>query len=73
MENVRRLRDLIKPQRIDQNGLTGGSASNDSLVVPYCSSGYSKDASGSVHCASGYSTNLWCVSKPSKDDDEVLF
>jgi len=69
MENQKTLRSLIKPQRIDQHELNTNA--NNSLVVPYCSSGYSTGTSG-TSCSSGYSSNAWCVSSPAPDDD-VLF
>ena len=72
MEDVKRVRDLIKPQRVDQNDLNGNAGSPDgSLAVPYCASGYSTSG-GTSTCASGYSQNYWCISKPS-EENEVLF
>ncbi|WDF56223.1 hypothetical protein [Mucilaginibacter sp. KACC 22063] len=68
MNEQKKVRELIKPQRVDQNELNGGL--NQSLVVPYCGSGYSSGQTTS--CASGYSSNAWCVSTPTPEDD-VLF
>ncbi|QJB32209.1 hypothetical protein HF329_13090 [Chitinophaga oryzae] len=65
----KKVRDLIKPQRPELT--LKGSSEYRNLVVPYCSSGYSKTSSG-VTCSSGYSDNLWCNNKPA-DNDEVLF
>ena len=70
MNEQKKVRELIKPQRVDQNEFNGGL--NQSLVVPYCASGYSSNPDGSSKCASGYSSNPWCVSSPAPDDD-VLF
>lgn len=73
MQAEKKFRDLIKPQRVDQEDLTvEGKLLKQNLVVPYCASGYSTDGNGGVSCASGYSTNLWCTSKPTEGDD-LLF
>jgi len=73
MQSGKKFRDLIKPQRVDQDDLSGDSSVlNQSLVVPYCSSGYSSTGGNSISCASGYSSNIWCTSKPDEGDD-LLF
>ncbi|HMI60057.1 MAG TPA: hypothetical protein VK518_04090 [Puia sp.] len=73
MQTEKKVRDLIKPQRVDQNQFAGESkVQNQSLVVPYCGSGYTTWSDGTVSCASGYSSNLWCTSKPTEGDD-LLF
>ncbi|RAJ08328.1 hypothetical protein LX64_00976 [Chitinophaga skermanii] len=69
MENTKKVRDLVKPQAVNQN--YAGTTEQQNLVVPYCSSGYSTSSSGSS-CKSGYSSNLWCTSNPN-EGDEILF
>ncbi|GAA4272634.1 hypothetical protein U6A24_09210 [Aquimarina gracilis] len=64
MKENQKIRELIKPQMFDQSEI------NDNLVTPFCSSGYSSQGS-TVQC-SGYSTNLWCVSSPTEEDDILL-
>lgn len=61
MKNKLKVRELIKPSQ-------SGVENKD--VVPYCT-GYSRTAS-STTCNSGYSTNLWCVTKPASEDEVLL-
>jgi hypothetical protein len=65
MKNEKKVRELIKPQKFDQK------AFNESLAVPYCGSGYTTTGD-STSCSSGYSSNMWCTSSPT-EEDEVLF
>lgn len=72
MQSEKKFRDLIKPQRLDQKDLSDdASHMNQNLVIPYCDGGYSS-TSGGVSCPQSYSTNIWCITKPSEGDD-LLF
>lgn len=68
-QKKKKVRDLIKPQRIDLTLV--GSNEYRNLVIPYCDKGYSNTSSGRT-CESGYSSNAWCVTSPT-EGDEVLF
>jgi hypothetical protein len=60
-----KVRQLVKPKKSDQNEMV------ESLVVPFCGSGY-RTGGGSTNCNSGYSSNLWCVTKPESEDEVLL-
>ncbi|MBE5317736.1 hypothetical protein IM793_01075 [Pedobacter sp. MR2016-19] len=65
MEKKIKIRDLIVKQENSKSEF-------EKMAVPYCNSGYSAGASGGASCASGYSSNLWCVSN-ADSPEEVLF
>ena len=64
MEKKIKIRDLIAKQENSEKEF-------ENIAVPYCGSGYGSDGSVTL-CASGYSSNLWCVSS-ADSPEEVLF
>lgn len=62
-----KLRELVKPQKNDQNEVV------ENLVVPFCSKSYSANSNGTTSCPGTYtSTGFWCTTKPAEEDEVLL-